>query len=133
MNKVALISLYFGKFPANFGLWLKSAARNADIDFPILLTDPDAEPAKPLFLLDAMINAVFDERLENQLWDAVLQNGGITFPNHIKFSHITVLEDANIAFTRLYLLPKRDFFARVAEGVFHNIREGFQHGRHFIF
>ena len=33
MNKVALISLYFGKFPANFGLWLKSAARNADIDF----------------------------------------------------------------------------------------------------
>lgn len=23
MNKVALISLYFGKFPANFGLWLK--------------------------------------------------------------------------------------------------------------
>lgn len=33
MNKVALISLYFGKFPANFGLWLKSAAQNADIDF----------------------------------------------------------------------------------------------------
>lgn len=33
MNKVALISLYFGKFPVNFGLWLKSAARNADIDF----------------------------------------------------------------------------------------------------
>ena len=33
MNKVALISLYFGKFPANFGLWLKSATQNADIDF----------------------------------------------------------------------------------------------------
>lgn len=38
MNKVALISLYFGKFPANFGLWLKSAAQNADIDFSFMET-----------------------------------------------------------------------------------------------
>ena len=47
MNKVALISLYFGKFPANFGLWLKSAARNADIDF-LLYGDCDVSAYLPL-------------------------------------------------------------------------------------
>lgn len=47
MNKVALISLYFGKFPANFGLWLKSAACNADIDF-FLYGDCDVSAYLPL-------------------------------------------------------------------------------------
>lgn len=47
MNKVALISLYFGKFPANFGLWLKSAAHNADIDF-LLYGDCDVSAYLPL-------------------------------------------------------------------------------------
>lgn len=33
MKKIALISLYFGEYPSNFNLWLKSAEKNKDIDF----------------------------------------------------------------------------------------------------
>lgn len=47
MNKIILMSTYFGKYPDHFHLWLKSAAANPEIDF-LLIGDCDIEPYKPL-------------------------------------------------------------------------------------
>ncbi|MCR5207726.1 MAG: hypothetical protein K6C14_04525 [Eubacterium sp.] len=40
MKRIVLISIYFGKFPSNFGIWLKSAGKNESIDF-LLYSDCD--------------------------------------------------------------------------------------------
>ena len=47
MKKIVLISLYFGKYPNYFNLWLKSAAKNSDIDF-FLYGDCDVKQYEPL-------------------------------------------------------------------------------------
>lgn len=35
LNKIVLISTYFGSFPSYFNLWLKTAEKNSDVDFLI--------------------------------------------------------------------------------------------------
>lgn len=47
MNKYVLISAYFGKFPENFNLWLKSASKNTDIEF-LLVSDADVSQYNPI-------------------------------------------------------------------------------------
>lgn len=47
MRKIVLISTYFGSFPCNFGIWLKSAAKNKDIDF-LIYCDCDTTEYQPL-------------------------------------------------------------------------------------
>ncbi|MGN1203240.1 MAG: DUF6625 family protein, partial [Eubacterium sp.] len=47
MKKLVLISVYFGKFPDYFNLWLKSAQQNSNIDF-FLYGDCDASKYEPL-------------------------------------------------------------------------------------
>lgn len=47
MKKYVLISIYFGKLPDYFHLWLKSAEKNRDIDF-LMITDADLTKFNPL-------------------------------------------------------------------------------------
>lgn len=42
MNKIAVVVVYFGKFPNYFGLWLKSCEKNPTIDF-LVMTDQQLE------------------------------------------------------------------------------------------
>ena len=46
-KKIALISVYFGKYPDYFSIWLKSAEKNENIDF-LLYGDCDVSTYEPL-------------------------------------------------------------------------------------
>lgn len=59
MKNLVLISTYFGNFPNYFNLWLKSAAKNNDIDF-IIYSDCKTSAFEPIPNNVKIINISFD-------------------------------------------------------------------------
>lgn len=49
MKSIVLIFPYFGKLPAQYGMWRASALRNPTVDF-MFFTDADVEPAKNIIV-----------------------------------------------------------------------------------
>ncbi len=60
MKKLVLISTYFGSFPKNFGIWLKSAEANEGIDF-LLYSDCDTSEYLPLPKNVKIVKTGFEE------------------------------------------------------------------------
>ena len=60
MKRLVLISVYFGKYPDYFNLWLESASKNENIDF-LLVGDCDISKYSPLPSNIKTINISFSD------------------------------------------------------------------------
>ena len=70
MNKIAVVVVYFGKFPNYFGLWLKSCEKNPTIDF-LVMTDQQLENRPKNVIVKPMTIECMREKASSVLGFAV--------------------------------------------------------------